>query len=81
MNALYSHFDFKEIFKRYTFGLKLERCMQFRKFFFLSKEPQLKIWYRSHFQVAILQAAADFGFLVPYFDREVIRFPTPPYAK
>ena len=26
-----------------------------------------------------LYAAADFGFLVPYFDREVIRFPTPPY--
>ena len=37
--------------------------------------------YRSHFQVAILQAAADFGFLVPYFDREVMRFPTPPYAE
>ena len=25
------------------------------------------------------QAAAFFGFLVPYFDRELIRFPTPPY--
>ena len=26
------------------------------------------------------QAAGFFGFLVPYLDREVIRFPTPPYA-
>lgn len=24
------------------------------------------------------QAGADFGFLVPYFDRAVMRFPTPP---
>ena len=72
------------IFKRYTFGLKLERRMQLRNFFFFSEEPPCSaldmVWCR-HFQVVVLQAAADFGFLVPYFDREVMRFPTPPYTE
>ena len=28
----------------------------------------------------LLLSYAAFGFLVPYFDLDVIRFPTPPYA-